>query len=539
MVDLDSCFPYKEYRKYQREVLFDAFEAFDDNDVVVVNAPVGFGKSGVNLALCRAMGSAFYTTPLKSQQDQLAREFGDSVVVLKGRDNYNCLIEEEKTKSQAKCMIATYRCLMKDSCPYTKAMKKARTSRVSCMNTALMMQMPSRAFDKRELLVVDEGHGLGEWGVMFAQVSLGVDVVGDIPNLDNFDQWIEWITEKVDEVSSRMVEIEGLVDPMDDDSDLITRDMVLLYKKLQRAIFKMELLVDDYLTHDEEWTVDVSRRSVVFRPLTSGRFLDKLLWRWSGKILISSGTIINESVFKRETGLDKKNCEFISVPSTFPVENRLVYRVESVGVVNHKNKVEKMSRIVGMIKKIMVAHNGLNGVVHCHSYENALALNDGLRGSLDNWVKHKINGLISEYVKNYDYDSFDKNVDGVWLQNRDNRDESLKRWIDDSEPSLFLSVNFTEGIDLKDDLCRYAVLMKVPFMDLSDKRVEARIAKGDRNWYESKAIESIVQSWGRGVRSEDDYCDFYILDGSFWRLWKNNLELFPKDFNECVRYCRW
>ncbi len=45
------------------------------------------------------------------------------------------------------------------------------------------------------------------------------------------------------------------------------------------------------------------------------------------------------------------------------------------------------------------------------------------------------------------------------------------------------------------------------------------------------AIRTLIQMCGRGIRSAEDQCDFYILDAQFERLYRENKYLFP----ECWR----
>lgn len=68
------------------------------------------------------------------------------------------------------------------------------------------------------------------------------------------------------------------------------------------------------------------------------------------------------------------------------------------------------------------------------------------------------------------------------------------------------------GVDLKDDLARFQVIVKAPFLPLTDKRVK-KLADKDFNWYINKMLCSLIQSCGRGVRSQNDHCVTYILDG--------------------------
>jgi Rad3-related DNA helicase len=264
------------------------------------------------------------------------------------------------------------------------------------------------------------------------------------------------------------------------------------------------------------------------------------------KIILSSGTIIDDELFAEECGFNYDDCYFKHVGSTFPVKNRMAYRLENIGVINNNNKVDKTPLVIDTIRRIMKKYSGYKGIVHCHSYENMVAVHEGLlTGSIYKWLDAKRSGTMNDYVKTYDYERFDNNVNGVWLQSHGyessdeefvGRDVSITRWMESDEPSVYLSVNFNEGIDLKYDLCRYNILMKVPYMNLTDDRVKKRTELGHWRWYRSKAIERLVQAYGRGVRYDDDWCDFYIIDGAFWNLYKTNKGAFPRYFREALKY---
>ena len=54
--------------------------------------------------------------------------------------------------------------------------------------------------------------------------------------------------------------------------------------------------------------------------------------------------------------------------------------------------------------------------------------------------------------------------------------------------------------------------MKVPYASLADRLVKSKMQVYP-NWYINDVINKMVQGLGRGVRSKDDWCESYILDG--------------------------
>jgi len=101
---------------------------------------------------------------------------------------------------------------------------------------------------------------------------------------------------------------------------------------------------------------------------------------------------------------------------------------------------------------------------------------------------------------------------------------------------VFLAPSLDRGIDLPNDDCRVIVVCKIPFPNLGDKQVSARLySKGGRQWYAVGTIRSLVQMTGRGMRSTDDYCESYLLDKNFLDLvWHRHRNLLPKWWTDAL-----
>jgi Rad3-related DNA helicase len=85
------------------------------------------------------------------------------------------------------------------------------------------------------------------------------------------------------------------------------------------------------------------------------------------------------------------------------------------------------------------------------------------------------------------------------------------------------------GVSLDDDLSRFQIIVKLPFLSLGDRRVK-RKSEIDPDWYLNKMWLTVIQAAGRSTRNEKDESVTYILDKStpyFLNKWRSNL---PKDF---------
>jgi Rad3-related DNA helicase len=92
----------------------------------------------------------------------------------------------------------------------------------------------------------------------------------------------------------------------------------------------------------------------------------------------------------------------------------------------------------------------------------------------------------------------------------------------------------TEGIDLAEDLARWQVLCKIPYPYLGDPQV-ARRMELDPGWYDWRTCLSVVQAYGRSVRSEDDFAVTYLLDADFPSYLRRQRERLPQWFLEAFQ----
>jgi Rad3-related DNA helicase len=99
----------------------------------------------------------------------------------------------------------------------------------------------------------------------------------------------------------------------------------------------------------------------------------------------------------------------------------------------------------------------------------------------------------------------------------------LKLFRESDKPLVFVSPSCIRGLSLDDDLARFGICPKMPFLNTQDKAISARLyASGQKGkkWYNSEAGQSVLQMSGRHIRSHTDYGDMFILDSCFGRVRK-------------------
>ena len=132
--------------------------------------------------------------------------------------------------------------------------------------------------------------------------------------------------------------------------------------------------------------------------------------------------------------------------------------------------------------------------------------------------------------------------EGISAKNRKriliyNGTDEKRKFIDEvklSKNKIIMGPSLIEGIDMKDDFARFAIIAKIPYPSLADRFVKIK-SEINPNWYKLKTIQSILQSTGRIVRSTTDYGTTYFLDGSLGNLIHYNRKYFPSDFLQRIK----
>ena len=152
----------------------------------------------------------------------------------------------------------------------------------------------------------------------------------------------------------------------------------------------------------------------------------------------------------------------------------------------------------------------------------------------ENTLVHAVSNNIRDHlVNNLPWAGVNPEI--IMTHDKDNRAAQLELF-KNMRGCVMISPSFDRGVDLPNDECRSVIICKMPYMNLQDKQVKARMAlpKGQR-WYNLRAIQSVMQMTGRAVRSKDDYCDTWILDSQFDRLLARTRHLIPKWWLDAIR----
>jgi len=197
----------------------------------------------------------------------------------------------------------------------------------------------------------------------------------------------------------------------------------------------------------------------------------------------------------------------VDVEHTFPLEHRPLYDVTQ-GKMTYEEREETVPKLARLLVRLMAEHPDEKGIVHAHSYDIQASLAEAAQ-ELGVGARIRTHG-------------------------REDRDETLESWLESAEPEVFLSVKMEEALDLADDLARWQLLCKAPFLNTGDSRVARRLEDGQWAWYYQAALRTVIQACGRVVRSPEDYGGTYIGDSSVLDLFERVGSDMPDWFQEQV-----
>jgi Rad3-related DNA helicase len=527
---IPASFPAPSFRGNQRDALADIRSAFAaGNDVVLVRAPTGSGKSLLARAVAGAARTpdeadpaeatgAYYTTPQVSQLDDVAADdLLDDLNVIRGKGNYTCILPDETTTpvDRAPCARESgYDCTVKHRCPYYADRAIASNRSIAAMTLAYFMQTAgSEVFGKRDVVVIDEAHGLAEWAEMYATVDLRSDTVPvwdevGVPDLDDAD-------DPLDRTARFAETLAGVCERAASDltkSPELTPGEAARRDRLQELRSELQWFVSDYRdpTSTTTWVVDQpddAGGAITIKPLDPGRYLHHTVWDRGNKFALLSATILDKAAFCRGVGLDPANVALVDVPHTFPLENRPLYDVTR-GKMTYEHRDGTLPDVARLLVRLMARHPSEKGLVHCHSY----AIQDRLADRLSDFG-------VDARLRTHD---------------RADRDRALEDWKATDDPDVFLSVKMEEALDLRGDLARWQVLCKAPYLNTADSRVARRLEDGQWAWYYRVALRTVIQAAGRIVRAPDDHGATYLADSSLLDLFERARGDMPPWFADAV-----
>lgn len=265
----------------------------------------------------------------------------------------------------------------------------------------------------------------------------------------------------------------------------------------------------EYLVKNNNRDKD-NNRSISFACAKEDLLCNEYMLKNSPYKVMMSATVGAHEAYDENIGINLTQSgvsNMMRIPSTFNFSKSPIYYVPKYKMSKYyieQNFQPMQQLIVQIITSARHIHE--KGIIHTGSYKNALRL---FQMMPDNIRKRMYIYGSSKEKTNTLYD-FEMSDDGILVG-----------------PTL------TEGIDLPDDGCRFIIIMKIPYPNLGDNLVLAKV-KLFPKWYNSETSNTVIQAIGRGNRTPDDWCTTYILDGNFWQLYQETITQYPEELQKRI-----
>jgi ATP-dependent DNA helicase DinG len=541
--DLDKFFPRKEQEDCIK-FIDDQWNKNKESKVFLLNLPTGVGKSHLALMIADwykknvSKGSRVdIITNSKILQDQYVNTY-DSINDLKGKENYEC--------SQYSCSCAEGQEFNKlnktkcESCPYSGAKESFINGNISLTNfhlyilyTLYMPEMLKMRGSK--VLIVDEAHILDDVMSDFISIKITENIIkrlkfsdekgiiSDLKKVKTISDYVSFLEELERECAETVGSIERSMsydrnvknDKRDNKISKILNQknadskMMSIISDLKKYQSKIEVFLKEYKSNPDNWVLEsnwnekTNQKELSLEPIWAFDYLDKYIFSNYDMVFLMSGTILDKNLFCQLNGLDVDKSVYYSIDSPFDVKNRPIYYMP-LGKMSFKNKEETFKNYVPFINKILNKYSDKKGLIHTNSFE------------LASWISRDIKNSRLVY-----HDS-------------SNKDEVLKAHFDTDQSSVIVSPSMSTGVSLDDDFARFQIIAKVPYPSLASQKNKLR-QKMNPDWYSYRTISEICQMTGRIIRSNSDWGDTIIIDGSFTDLLKYSSHLFPRWFQESIK----
>lgn len=509
----------KTPRAGQKVVINSAVEAFEAGfKNIVIEAPVGSGKSAIAVALSHYIGTSHILTPRKSLQTQYEDDFPTELIGMRGRSFYPC-VEGGKNCADCPLLQASNRSLLrKDAdavadeyrsayarcrdlyCPYTQAIKEANEHSIVVHNYHSFIFQASLfdKFPKRDVIIFDEAHEIPNILRSFGEITLTF-VKAWMP--DNY------VVPPAEELNGEIIKDMAL-----HLYDVAVREELgdKVLNELSEMLTRLEALAD-YLTEDNyvfsvENNIMTGKVVMKMTPIKVGPLCHNMLYRLGDVRIFLSGTIFSPEMFCQYAGLKLSETAFLQMKSTFPVQNRPVYNRPDLQVnTSFAQWDENFTEIIAQIKKSFNIFHDVKGLIHAPSYRAAAELMAALADT----------GRVMTHT-------------GEDLEKR------LAEFYASKDNKVFISPSCQQGVDMKYDRAKFQIILRVPYPNTSDAFI-AKMMKDNFSWYNYQALITFGQQLGRVVRAEDDFGATILLDSRFPQFINRNRHLIPKWVLESIR----
>lgn len=500
---------------------------------IIINAPTGSGKSFISKTLanyskqcseefaktlgstCRWQNISFgeeerfgaaILTCTKSLQDQYAELFSDGDV-LKGKINYDCGKDEGVCCDVANCVCDDSlkdKCWAARCCPYFNARYDTAVNKCSFYNYSMFLSLPD-CVKHKQFLICDEASELEE--VLVNEYTVDLDLLTLQKNLNNmmpiapdegsskhvYFRWLEALNGSI-----MLVLKELTMESLSRNRKHFTKSEMQQYRYLSSVQLAVNQLISCW--DDSDWfKLHRDDAHLVFVPYE----IDKLaqnFFKYGETVILMSATIVNPKKYAKMLGID--DYYFIDAPSTMDPGRAFISPVSTDFRPNYKNKETMIPKMAKVAKQLCDQFPDKKGIIHTNSFD----------------ILNMLKGVLGE--------------GGRFLYRGGNASNEIMMEVHKASemPTVLVSPSMTHGIDLKGKLGEFQIIMKAPYPNLGDPRINRKF-KEDKEWYVDKMLSTLVQACGRCNRTASDLAITFIMDFNAYQALVVNRDKLPAYFN--------
>lgn len=519
----------------------------------ILEAPTGVGKSIIGVMVSETLRRyyndtrfTYFLTSSKMLQDQMEKDsahFKLKYAVLKGQTNYTC-IQNGKTFAERDCSdysipkaSETLECAKK--CGYILARNRAICYDAAIMSYSYWLSTMNFVYEKagdyapfgiRPLVIFDECHMLSEIVQGMFQQDINSSLMKRFTLIHELllqcNVNYEVITWSLAQIEQMKTDIANLLDEKISVADMFDRlikfcDNIGTYTKVINGVCNKYLpkdaslwiapqkKLDNLAEQLHKWWMQIryfirenesqqefivktynkdklGNITMTLRTLKENILIKEHVHKYCQFSLFMSATIGDADVYAENNGID--DYETMYIESQFDYTKSPIYNVNPPISMAMKQKSQNMQELMYRIVHLVEKHPNERGLIHTGNFE------------------------IARNLKEFIWEHSNTPRRFIFYNDAFQKAEAIKK-LNKMQNGVIIGPSLTEGLDLKDDLCRFMILAKVPYPTLDE--FNSKKMKLMPDWYGWKTVTTIIQALGRGIRHKNDWCVTYLLDSCF------------------------
>jgi Rad3-related DNA helicase len=474
------------------------------NRFTALSAPTGFGKSPAYVAHALLTGTpTCIVTNSKGLQSQLMADYKSvGMVDIRGKANYQCGLRDDYTCQEGHATRCPYKGTVQ--CPASQAEMRAASSRLVVTNYDKWITS-ARGREGNWMahlsqVVFDEGHDAPDAVANAMQFTITSDDIEKTlktyypRTTDLFSCWKIWAE------NARIIALNVLQEWEQRILDELSPkpSWIRQYMHVKRLFQRLNTIATGRVTN---WVVEETPDGFQFDPIRISPYAEGVLFLRRPRVIVVSATLRPKTMAM--LGLRKDLYDFNEFPSDFDRNRCPIYWIPTMRV---DSRAEDLSPLWIKLDQIMSRRMDRKGIIHTVSYARQ---QDVVRVS-----RHRGHMMV--------------NVAGEVVTH------VIDRFKMAAPGTVLVSPSVSTGYDFPGKDCEWQFIAKIPFQDGRSKINKARQAD-DKEYGPYNAMQTMVQTFGRGMRSKTDRCENFICDNHLEWFVPRYAHLAPKSFHSHFR----